>query len=64
MSTKECEELFTYSIEKLSAFDAENLPYTISETYAHFVMNYEKEEGESHTSLTKEDKPKRGFFGR
>ena len=43
--TTECEELFVYSIEKLSAFDMENLPYSVNETYAHLVKTFEKPEG-------------------
>jgi len=43
--TTDCEEIFIHSIEKLSAFDTENLPYSINETYAHLLKTFEKLEG-------------------
>lgn len=43
--TTECEDLFRYSIEARTAFDFENLPYGLDESYAHLVKAFEKDEG-------------------
>ena len=39
-----CKEFFEYSINKTSAFELENLPFSIEETYAHFVKTFDEEE--------------------
>jgi len=39
-----CQEFFDYSINKTSAFELENLPFSIEETYAHLVKTFEEEE--------------------
>lgn len=45
VQTTQCAEFFEYSIEKNTAFEAENFPYDIEQTYAHLVKSFEKEEG-------------------
>ncbi len=59
--TTECEDFYRYSIETLSAFDLENLPYGIDESYAHLVKIFEQEE-RTEVSETTQEKAKRKPF--
>lgn len=59
--TTECKEIFTHSIETLSVFENENLPYTIEETYAHLLTTFERAEGREAVDIT-EEKPKTKSF--
>lgn len=43
--TTESKDLFTYAIKSLNAFDLENLPYNIDESYKDLVNRFEKAEG-------------------
>lgn len=59
--TTDCKEIFVHSIEKLSAFESENLPYTIDETYEHLVSTFERVEGREVVEII-EEKPKAKSF--
>jgi len=45
LKTSDCEALFTYSIKELSAFEIEEMPHSIEETYVHLVKSFDKAEG-------------------
>lgn len=62
MMTTDCEDFYRYSIETLTAFDLENLPYGVDESYAHLVKIFEREEGREVVEVTQE-KAKRKAFG-
>lgn len=47
LQTVDCQELFTYAIKELSAFEIEDMPHSIDDTYAHLVKSFEKTEGRS-----------------
>jgi hypothetical protein len=59
--TTECKEIFSHSIEKLSVFEDENLPYTVDETYAHLLNTFERAEGREVVEVI-EEKPKAKSF--
>lgn len=59
--TTDCKEIFVHSIEKLSVFENENLPYTIDETYEHLVSTFERVEGREIVEII-EEKPKAKSF--
>lgn len=59
--TTECKEVFTHSIEKLSVFESEYLPYTIEETYEHLLNTFERAEGRAVVEVI-EEKPKAKSF--
>jgi len=40
----QCKEFFEYSIKKASAFEVENLPFGIEESYEHFVKTFDEED--------------------
>lgn len=61
LMTTDCKEVFAYSIEKLSVFEDENLPYTIDETYEHLVNTFERVEGREVVEII-EEKPKAKSF--
>lgn len=60
--TTECKEVFAYSIEKLSVFENENLPYTIDETYEHLLNTFERAEGREVVEVIIEERPKAKSF--
>lgn len=62
MMTTECEDFFKYSIEARTAFDFENLPYGIDETYSHLVKSFEKAEGRETVPQVLEEKTKAKSF--
>jgi len=59
--TTNSKELFVYAIEHLAAFELENLPYGIDESYAHLVKSFEKAEGRELLNIP-EQKPKMKSF--
>jgi len=61
LMTTECKEIFTHSIEKLSVFDSEYLPYTIDETYEYLLNTFERAEGREVVEVI-EEKPKMKSF--
>jgi hypothetical protein len=61
LMTTECKEIFTHSVEKLSVFESENLPYTIDETYEHLLNTFERAEGREVVEVI-EEKPKMKSF--
>jgi len=58
MQTTDCEDFFKDSVESLTVFDFENMPYSIEETYAHLVKSCEEAEGRKIASVVNEKKPK------
>jgi len=40
----ECAEFFEYAIKKTTAFELENLPYSITDAYAHLVQAFKEED--------------------
>ncbi len=59
LMTTECKDIFVHSIEQLSVFECENLPYTIEETYEHLVNTFERVEGREVIEIIEERaKPK------
>ncbi len=58
MQTIDCEEFFKDSIESLTVFDFENMPYSIEETYAQLVKSCEEAEGRRIASIVDEKKSK------
>ncbi len=56
--TTECEDFFKYSIEARTAFEFENLPYGIDESYAHLVKEFEKAEERDVKSSPAQEKKK------
>ncbi len=61
LMTTECKEIFVHSIEKLSVFESENLPYSIDETYAHLLNTFERAEGREVVEAV-EERPKAKSF--
>ena len=59
VSVLSCAEFFTYSIEKTTAFEYENLPYSIDETFAHLVEVFAEEDRRKNPPIiVKKEKPK------
>jgi len=61
LMTTECKEIYVHSIEKLSVFESENLPYTIDETYEYLLNTFERVEGREVVEVI-EEKPKAKSF--
>jgi len=61
LQTTECKEIFTHSIERLSVFENENLPYSIDETYEHLINTFERAEGREVIEVI-EERPKAKSF--
>jgi len=59
--TTECKDIFVHSIEKLSVFESELLPYTIDETYEHLLNTFERAEGREVVEVI-EERPKAKSF--
>ena len=59
--TTECEDFFKDSIETLTAFDLENLPYGIDESYANLVKTFEREEGREVVEVIQEKAKAKSF---
>ncbi len=62
MMTTECEEFFKDAIETRTAFEFDNLPYGIDESYAHLVKEFEKAEGRDVVSSPTQEKKKPKSF--
>ena len=59
LKTTDCKELFTYAVKELSAFEIDDMPHSIDETYTHLLKSFEKAEGrtpkeEKETKETKQ----------
>jgi len=57
ISTFACAEFFEYAIKKTTAFEDENLPYTIEEAYKHLVDTFAEEDRRKNPPVM-EEKPK------
>jgi len=62
LQTIDCEEFFKDSIESLTVFDYENMPYSIEETYAHLVKSCEDAEGRKVVPVVEQQKEKARSF--
>ncbi|PHR55485.1 MAG: hypothetical protein COA44_10545 [Arcobacter sp.] len=58
----ECKYFFVYSVNKTSAFEFENLPYSIEETYTHFVETFDEDERRKNPPKVKKIKQKQKSF--
>jgi len=62
VSVLSCKEFFHYAIEKTTAFEYENLPYSIEETFAHLVDTFVEEDRRKNPPVVVEEKPKAKSF--
>jgi hypothetical protein len=62
LQTIDCEELFKDSVESLTVFELENMPYSIENTYAHLVKSCEEAEGRKIVKVVEKPKEKARSF--